>query len=45
MSEYEVVCHECDEDFETDNEEKALGWLFGHGLRTGHDDIEKTEAD
>lgn len=40
---YTVDCEECDGSFEHENEEKALGWLFGHGLRTGHTEIEKRE--
>lgn len=30
---------------EFDNEEKALGWLFGHGLKSGHTKIEKRSAE
>jgi len=45
MAEFIVDCEECEASAEFDNEEKALGWLFGHGMRTGHDEIEKRPAD
>lgn len=41
MTEFIVDCQECDEEFNADNEEAAVGWIFGHGLRTEHIDIEK----
>jgi hypothetical protein len=43
MPEYRVECDECGDSFETGIEEEALGWLFGHGMRTGHESIEKIE--
>jgi hypothetical protein len=41
MPEFEAVCNECDEEYEADSEEAAIGWMFGHTLRTEHTDMEK----
>lgn len=43
MPEYVVECEECGDEQEFENEEKALGYLFGHSLRTEHTEIEKRE--
>lgn len=44
MANWEAWCEECDEEFEFDTEEGALGWMFGHGFRTEHYDTKKEEV-
>lgn len=41
---YEVECNECDETFESDDEEEAVGWMFGHSMASGHEDLDKNEV-
>jgi hypothetical protein len=43
MPEYVVECAECDETYEAETEEEAVGWLFGHSIRTEHTEIEKEQ--
>jgi hypothetical protein len=40
---WQVSCDECGESAEFEVEDAAVGWMFGHGMRTGHDDITKKE--
>ena len=44
MPEYTVECKECGDTHEAETEEEAVGWLFGHSIRTEHTDIEKDEV-
>lgn len=45
MPEWEASCNECEKSVSHENEERVLGWMFGHALRTGHEDIEKVEVE
>ena len=45
MVKYTVECEECDREYECDNEDEAVGWMFGHAMSSGHDNIEKYESE
>lgn len=42
---WRVSCQECDHSDELEEEEAAVGWMFGHVMSSGHNDIEKEELD
>lgn len=44
MPDWKAYCKECGDSAIFETEEGAVGWIFGHGLRTEHDHVYKTKV-
>jgi hypothetical protein len=43
MTDWRGYCDECGDEEEFELEEGALGWMFGHTMRTGHYETKKEQ--